>query len=100
MQKMKKKSAGDAKDQKDKMKEKESEIDVLKEMLRSSKVQLKSKETDIQRLNIKIKRLERTNEIRETMINDITNNMKNGRGSEIRGDAAALRHQTIADNNS
>jgi hypothetical protein len=34
-------------------------------MIRSNKVQLKSKDTDIQRLNIKIKRLEKTNEIRE-----------------------------------
>lgn len=40
-------------------------MDMLKEMVRSSKVQLKSKDTDIQRLNIKIKRLEKTNEIRE-----------------------------------
>ena len=46
-------------------------MDVLKEMLRSSRVQLKSKETDIQRLNIKIKRLERTNEIRETPVDDL-----------------------------
>ena len=38
---------------------------MAKEMVRSSKVQLKSKDTDIQRLNIKIKRLEKTNEIRE-----------------------------------
>lgn len=41
------------------------ELEIIKEMMRSSKVQLKSKDTDIQRLNIKIRRLEKTNEIRE-----------------------------------
>ena len=46
LQKLKKKYSGDANEQKDCLKEKNSEIDVLKEMLRSSKVQLKSKETD------------------------------------------------------
>jgi len=38
-----------------------SELTLLKEMLRSAKVQIKGKDTDIQRLNIKIKRLEKTN---------------------------------------
>jgi len=37
----------------------EAEIEVLKEMVRGSQIQIKSKETDIQRLNIKIKRLEK-----------------------------------------
>ena len=37
---------------------------MLKEMVKSVKMQLKSKETDIQRLNIKIKRLEKNNELR------------------------------------
>ncbi len=37
----------------------ESEIEVLKEMVRGSQMQIKSKETDIQRLQIKIKRLEK-----------------------------------------
>jgi hypothetical protein len=40
---------------------------------------MKSKETDNQRLAIKIKRLEKTNEIRETMINQIANNVKSGK---------------------
>lgn len=96
MQKLKKKQSGDAKDWKDRLKEKESEMEVLKEMLRSSKVQLKSKETDIQRLNIKIKRLEKTNEIRENMINDIANNVKNGRTGD---GGAAMRLMSNAGTN-
>ena len=48
----------------------EAEIQVLKEMIKSVKLQLKSKDTDIQRLNIKIKRLEKTAEIRENVIAD------------------------------
>lgn len=43
---------------------------VLKEMIKSVKLQLKSKDTDIQRLNIKIKRLDKTAEIRENVINE------------------------------
>ena len=39
-------------------------------MIKSVKLQLKSKDTDIQRLNIKIKRLEKTAEIRENVIAD------------------------------
>lgn len=48
----------------------EAEIQVLKEMIKSVKLQLKSKDTDIQRLNIKIKRLDKTAEIRENVINE------------------------------
>ena len=51
----------------------EAEIQVLKEMIKSVKMQLKSKDTDIQRLNIKIKRLEKTAEIRENVITDKIN---------------------------
>lgn len=43
---------------------------MLKEMVKSVKMQVKSKDTDIQRLNIKIKRLEKTAEIRENVINE------------------------------
>jgi len=46
----------------------EAEIQVLKEMIKSVKMQVRSKDTDIQRLNIKIKRLEKTAEIRENVI--------------------------------
>lgn len=63
----------------DQLREKSSEIEVLKEMVRGTKLQLKSKDTDIQRLNIKIRRLEKTNEIREDMINSIALNIKNGK---------------------
>lgn len=48
----------------------EAEIQVLKEMVKSVKLQLKSKDTDIQRLTIKIKRLEKTAEIRENVISE------------------------------
>ena len=43
---------------------------MLKEMVKSVKMQLKSKDTDIQRLTIKIKRLEKTAEIRENVISE------------------------------
>lgn len=76
---MKKKQQGDSQDIVMKLKERQSEVEVLKEMIRSSKLQLKSKDTDIQRLNIKIKRLEKTNEIREHMINQVALNIKNGK---------------------
>ena len=79
LQKSKAKSQGDQKDLAQKLKERDSEIEVLKEMLRSSRLQLKSKDTDIQRLNIKIKRLEKTNEIRENMINQVAHSIKNGK---------------------
>ena len=46
----------------------EAEIQVLKEMIKSVKMQVRSKDTDIQRLNIKIKRLDKTAEIRENVI--------------------------------
>ena len=58
----------------------EAEIQVLKEMIRSVKLQVKSKDTDIQRLNIKIKRLEKTAEIRENVINE---QLKNRGASEV-----------------
>ena len=59
------------------------ELEILKEMMRSSKVQLKSKDTDIQRLNIKIRRLEKTNEIREQMINQVANQLKAGKEVDL-----------------
>jgi hypothetical protein len=65
----KKKNSNEGKDLQDKLKARDSEVEVLKEMVRGTKLQLKSKDTDIQRLTIKIKRLEKTNEIREDMIN-------------------------------
>lgn len=83
VQSNKKKSKGDTNDLISKLRERDSEIDILKEMIRSSKVQIKSKETDIQRLNIKIKRLEKTNEIRENMINNIADNLKNGKDIDV-----------------
>ena len=52
-----------------KQRDRDAEIEVLKEMIKGVKVQLKSKDTDIQRLLIKIKRLEKTNEIRDTVMN-------------------------------
>jgi chromosome segregation ATPase len=75
----KKKTQTDGKDLLDKLKARDSEVEVLKEMVRGTKLQLKSKDTDIQRLTIKIKRLEKTNEIREDMINSIALNIKNGK---------------------
>ena len=51
----------------------ESEIQVLKEMVKAGKIQLKTKDTDLQRLNIKIKRLEKTAEIRENIISQTLN---------------------------
>ena len=77
--KQKKKINSDNNGLKDSVKERESEIDVLKEMIRGIKLQVKSKDTDIQRLTIKIKRLEKTNEIRESMINSIAVNVKKGK---------------------
>ena len=59
----------------------ESEIQILKEMNKAIQIQVKTKDTDIQRLNIKIKRLEKTAEIREAIItNDVDTKigMKNG----------------------
>jgi len=75
----KKKTQNEGKDLQDKLKARDSEVELLKEMVRGSKLQLKSKDTDIQRLTIKIKRLEKTNEIREDMINSIAVNIKNGK---------------------
>ena len=47
------------KDLKNKIKEKNAEIEVLKEMVKSSNIQAKSKESDLQRLQKKIARLEK-----------------------------------------
>ena len=43
----KKKNHNEGKDLQDKLKERDSEVEVLKEMIRGSKLQLKSKDTDI-----------------------------------------------------
>ena len=62
-----------------KQRDKDAEIEVLKEMIKGIKVQVKcnfsyapnifiAKDTDIQRLMIKIKRLEKTNEIRDQVL--------------------------------
>ena len=59
----------------------ETEISVLKEMNRAIQVQVKTKDTDNQRLTIKIKRLEKTAEMREAMISgalDSKVTIKNG----------------------
>ena len=56
-----------------------SEMNLLKEMVRASKVQVKGRDTDIQRLNIKIKRLEKTNDMREQMINKVADNLQLGK---------------------
>ena len=42
-------------------------------MVKAGKIQVKTKDTDLQRLNIKIKRLEKTAEIRENIINEKLN---------------------------
>lgn len=47
IKKLEKKYKGEDKDLRDKMKANQSEVDVLKEMIRSTKLQLKSKDTDI-----------------------------------------------------
>jgi archaellum component FlaC len=61
------------------LKEQEGEIEVLKEMVKGSKMQLKSKDTDIQRLNIKIKRLDKNVEqIRESTIREVTEKLNSG----------------------
>jgi hypothetical protein len=51
---------------KSELESKQEEVDVLREMIRSSKLQLKGKENELHRLKIKIKRLEKTNDTRET----------------------------------
>lgn len=48
-------------------KDQEQEILVLKEMVKSVNMQLKSKDIDIQRLNIKIKRLQQTQELADEL---------------------------------
>jgi len=61
------------------LREQDGEIEVLKEMVKGSKMQIKSKDTDIQRLNIKIKRLEKTSEqIRESTIREVTEKLNAG----------------------
>ena len=47
------------KDLKNKVKEKDAEIEVLKEMVKSSNIQAKAKETDLQRLIKKLERYEK-----------------------------------------
>lgn len=47
------------KDLKAKLKEKDAEIEVLKEMVKSSNIQAKAKETDLSRLQKKLDRYER-----------------------------------------
>ena len=47
---------------------------MLKEMVKSVNMQLKSKDTDIQRLNIKIKRLEKAKEIVDDALKDNLSN--------------------------
>ena len=81
--KAKKRKNGEQKEMLDKIRSQDQELEVLKEMIRGTKLQLKSKDTDIQRLNIKIKRLEKTNEIRENMINQVALNMKNGKEIDL-----------------
>jgi chromosome segregation ATPase len=51
------------KDLKQKVKEKQNEINVLKEMIKSSSSSLKAKDIDIQRLNKRVQRLEKLVEI-------------------------------------
>ncbi len=46
------------------IKDKSSEVEVLKEMVKSSNMQTKAKEIDVQRLMKKINRLEKMKEIR------------------------------------
>ena len=65
------------------LKNKEQECEVTKEMIRSNKLQMKSKDVELQRLKIKIKRLEKTNEIRENMINEIAVNLRTGRDVDV-----------------
>ena len=63
------------------MQDAESEIQVLKEMNKAIQIQIKTKDTDNQRLNIKIKRLEKTAEIREAIISNAVDSkvtVKNG----------------------
>ena len=76
-QKMKKQQAKEVQEKlleaQKRVSEMESEIQVLKEMVKAGKIQLKTKDTDLQRLNIKIKRLEKTAEIRENIISQTLN---------------------------
>ena len=52
---------------KGRIKEKNQEIEILKEMVKSSNKQAKAKDIDIQRLSQRIKRLEKLNEINKGM---------------------------------
>ena len=58
------------------LEDKQAEIGVLKEMLKGVKLQLKSKDTDIQRLMLKLKRLETTNELRDKVISESRTHLK------------------------
>lgn len=51
------------KDMKNKLKEKAEETEVLKEMVKSANTQAKAKDIDIQRLQKRLQRLEKLNEI-------------------------------------
>eukprot|EP00349_Pseudokeronopsis_sp_Brazil_P010883 CAMPEP_0202979706 /NCGR_PEP_ID=MMETSP1396-20130829/85788_1 /ASSEMBLY_ACC=CAM_ASM_000872 /TAXON_ID= /ORGANISM="Pseudokeronopsis sp., Strain Brazil" /LENGTH=85 /DNA_ID=CAMNT_0049719261 /DNA_START=634 /DNA_END=891 /DNA_ORIENTATION=+ len=55
------------KDMKNKLKEKLSEIEVLKEMIKSANMQAKAKDIDISRLQKRIQRLEKMTEISKAM---------------------------------
>mmetsp|Transcript_9757 Transcript_9757/g.11565 ORF Transcript_9757/g.11565 Transcript_9757/m.11565 type:complete len:90 (-) Transcript_9757:415-684(-) len=66
-------------------------------MIKSVKLQLKSKDTDIQRLNIKIKRLEKTAEIRENVIAD---GIKSKQETEKKANSLATRSSVVVTSNS
>lgn len=51
-----------------KLKDKLNEIEVLKEMVKSANKQAKAKDIDIQRLNKRIQRLEKMNELGKGII--------------------------------
>lgn len=63
----KKQEQSDIKAWEDKLTDKDAEMQVLKEMLKGVKLQVKSKDTDIQRLQMKIKRLEKALDIKDNV---------------------------------
>ena len=69
------------KDLKLKIKDKQNEINVLKEMVKSSSQSLKAKDIDIQRLEKRNKRLEKLNEINKNL-----DGVGGGRDSRVRND--------------
>ena len=69
------------KDLKLKIKDKQNEINVLKEMVKSSSSSLKAKDIDIQRLEKRNKRLEKLNEINKNL-----DGVGGGRDSRVRND--------------